>query len=283
MNTVAKPTILTVTTPERSGKTVCAMNLALTLAQLGHRTLLVDLAPMGRLTSHLVPERQSTDTAANLTLDRNRLSCSTVDGSLGQVLLGGAAAPRLVGAESWDWDLDIPDIPLQLWPWTVDSLLLERILCAEEERGKFQVLRETLLRCGSSFEYLVLDCPRVGRATVDQAVVAGDLCISPFIPGPGVADRLDDFVGTLMDFIVSDRDVHPWCFLANRVDLSAGETMESLLSVERRFPGLLLPPLVPDGAEVLLTLPHSPGVMARRRVFPRVSAEMIARIQRREA
>ena len=280
MRIETKPKILTVTTPERSGKTLCALNLAFTLAQLGHRTLLVDLDPMGRLTHELDPNPKSYNAADDLTLDRtNRLGCSTVDGSLAQVLLGGAAAPRLVGPESWECDLDIP---LQLWPWTVDSFLLERILCAEEERGRFQVLREILWRFGSSFEYVVLDCPGAGRATVDEAVIAGDLCISPFIPGPGVAERLVEFVGTLMDFIRDDREIHPWCFLANRVDFGASETMESLLSVEREFPGNLLSSFLPNASEVLLSLPRTARDLLLRRVFPRVSAEVIARLQHQD-
>ena len=109
MRIETKPKILTVTTPERSGKTLCALNLAFTLAQLRHRTLLVDLDPMGRLTHALDPNPQSYNAAGDLTLHRtSRLGCSTVDESLAQVLFGGAATPRLVGPESWERDLDNP-------------------------------------------------------------------------------------------------------------------------------------------------------------------------------
>ena len=132
------------------GKTTTAVNLSASLAQRGHKVLVVDIDPQGNATS-------------GLGLDK-----STVESSLYEVFSGQVGLDQV---------FLLSQIPT-LWvaPSSTDLVASELELSDREDRQ--YVLRKELEKISSQFNYIFFDCPpSLGLLTVNSLVAADSLLV----------------------------------------------------------------------------------------------------------
>jgi chromosome partitioning protein len=140
------------------GKTMITINLGAALAELGYRTLLVDLDPQGHLTEACsLPESTEPATLANaLLLDSGNLTAEHVDALI----------------TAWRERVDV--IPTNL-----DAFTLERQLY--RARGpEYRFLRVVeLLAASDRYDVCLIDCPPSLGVLTDNALVAAEQLLIP--------------------------------------------------------------------------------------------------------
>jgi chromosome partitioning protein len=140
------------------GKTMITINLGAALAELGYRTLLVDLDPQGHLTEACsLPESTEPATLANaLLLDSGNLTAEHVDALI----------------TTWRERVDV--IPTNL-----DAFTLERQLY--RARGpEYRFLRVVeLLAASDRYDVCLIDCPPSLGVLTDNALVAAEQLLIP--------------------------------------------------------------------------------------------------------
>jgi len=132
------------------GKTTTAVNLSASLAQRGHKVLVIDIDPQGNATS-------------GLGIDKN-----TVQKSLYDVFAGTCGLDEII----------VPSQIPTLWvaPATPDLVGSEVELNGREDR-QF-VLKNQLEQIRSQFNYIFFDCPpSLGLLTVNSLVAADSLLV----------------------------------------------------------------------------------------------------------
>ncbi len=132
------------------GKTTTAVNLSASLAQRGHKVLVIDIDPQGNATS-------------GLGIDKN-----TVQKSLYDVFAGECGLDQII----------VPSQIPTLWiaPATPDLVGSEVELSSREDR-QF-VLKNELERIRAQFNYIFFDCPpSLGLLTVNSLVAADSLLV----------------------------------------------------------------------------------------------------------
>lgn len=133
------------------GKTTTAVNLSVALAQLGHKTLLIDLDPQANATSGLGFDKRSySPNVYNVLVDLLPLEKTIKDTAVPNHYISGSSAD-LIGAE------------VEL----VSALARENRL-----RGAVSTIK-------SKFEFIIIDCPpSLGLLTIN-ALTASDKVIIP--------------------------------------------------------------------------------------------------------
>ena len=155
----AKPNILTTTGPPvvavvnqkgGVGKTTTAINLAAAMAEVGHKTLLVDLDPQANSTS-------------GLGLDPARARLNVY-----HLLTGEASVAEIVEPTSVDG--------LSLVPSHIDLAGAEIEIASVE--GREDLLRRGLSECPPGIELMLIDCPpSLGLLTLNALVAATSMLI----------------------------------------------------------------------------------------------------------
>lgn len=133
------------------GKTTTTANLAASLAELGHRVLLVDLDPQGNLTAALGLDRQAEATIAQSLLDRN---------------------------------IPMPILPVEDSPSPGMALVPSAIPLASAEAalvtklGRELRLRDQILAVADGFDFILIDTPpSLGLLTINALVAASRVII----------------------------------------------------------------------------------------------------------
>ncbi|MFI4860545.1 MAG: AAA family ATPase [Phycisphaerales bacterium JB063] len=140
------------------GKTTVSINLAATLAAMGHKTLLVDMDPQSHCALGLaVPEAQ-------------------IDRSTADLLRAGMNGELGVADITWQISRN-----LDLAPSTVSLAAVEPQLATASDRDRR--LAQVLATCADRYEYCIIDCPpSIGLLTFN-ALRAADEVIVPVETG----------------------------------------------------------------------------------------------------
>ncbi|MCA1951935.1 MAG: ParA family protein [Hyphomicrobiales bacterium] len=147
-----KPRVLTVANQKGGvGKTTTAINLGTALAAIGERVLLIDLDPQGNASTGLGIETRS-----------RRLSAYDV--LLGDTSITEAAI-----------ETDVPRVSIV--PATMDLLGAEITLAARKDRT--HRLKQAIDALGSSYSYVLIDCPPSLNLLTVNAMAAADGILVP--------------------------------------------------------------------------------------------------------
>ena len=152
------------------GKTTTAINVATSIAQAGHRVLLVDVDPQGNLTSGVGLKGQR-----------------AAGGTVYEALLSDAPAGQFV----------LPTVVENLSLMPADRNLtgaeIELVSIAERERR----LQRVLEALRADFDYMFIDCPpSLGLLTLN-ALVAADAVLIPLHCEYFALEGLAELVGTM--------------------------------------------------------------------------------------
>jgi chromosome partitioning protein len=137
------------------GKTTITINLGAALAEMGQRTLLVDLDPQGHLTEGLgLPEPETDETLAAL-------------------LLGRTTVPVQALIVSHECGVDVI-------PASINLFLTERDLV--HLRGREYRLMRVFEPLEEQYDYTLIDCPPTLGQLTDNALVAARKALVPIQP-----------------------------------------------------------------------------------------------------
>ncbi len=136
------------------GKTTVSINLASSLASLGHRTLLVDMDPQGHCAVGLaVPEEQIEQSIYDILITQSRGDDLRMSEILWQIADG-----------------------FELAPASIDLAAFEQQMSGVNE--KENCLKKVLEKCDRDYEYVVIDCPpAVGLLTFNAIRAATDIIV----------------------------------------------------------------------------------------------------------
>src|SRR5919205_4456970 len=137
------------------GKTTITINLGAALAELGFRTLLVDLDPQGHLTEGLgLPEPEGVETLAALLLGRTTVPIQTLTVT--------------------------HECGVAVIPASINLFLTERDLV--HLRGREYRLMRVFEPLEDKYDYTLIDCPPTLGQLTDNALVAARKALVPIQP-----------------------------------------------------------------------------------------------------
>jgi chromosome partitioning protein len=155
------------------GKTTTAINLAASLALLGHSILLIDCDPQANTTGGLGFRRQKPDEPQRL--------------SIYDILLGPTTVTEAT--------LSTPVEKLAIVPGS-KNLIGANIELVSAERREFR-LRDALDSVRSSYTFIILDCPPALDLLTLNALVAADGLLVPIQAEYFALEGISELIGTL--------------------------------------------------------------------------------------
>lgn len=195
------------------GKTTAAVNLAAACAEFGNRTLLVDVDPQGAATA--------------------ALGLNPGQPSLYDVLMGDAKADEAIVASAIP-NLDVLPADLDL---AGADITLPRL------PGWQTRLREALAAADSAYDLVVLDSPPGLGVLPFAALVAGDAVLIAATPAFLTLRALDHVLDTVNQAQAFTPGLRTLGIVPSIVGTRTLHRDEALAELEKRWPGLRLPPL----------------------------------------
>jgi chromosome partitioning protein len=240
-----------------AGKTTTAINLSACLAEIGYRTLVVDIDPLA-------------DATRGLGVDSHRIGPSVYE-----LLVSDNASPAQVVKSQIRPNLSL--LPAKVELYAADSEL------AHMDQREFR-LKRALDAIKQDYDFILIDCPSwLGVFTVN-ALTAADGVILPVQCEHFALDGLQQLLNTIR--LVRDR-MNPRSVLFGVVltmyDLHTKLNSEVLLEISERFPKEKFSTIITRndqlaealrlGATILEHDPRSPGALA----YKQLTEEVIAR------
>ena len=199
------------------GKTTTAVNLAASVAEAGHSTLLVDLDPQCNATVALGIPKDGSPNVYDCLSGELRLTAAALPSGL-QGLDLVPSTPDLAGA-----NVELPRIP-----------------------GSETLLREALVPVRDAYAYTLLDCPpSLGPLTVN-ALVAADRVI---VPVQTEYFALEGLAGLLDTLSLVQRELNPRLTVAGMLltmhDARTKLAQDVEREVRQHFPALVFDTVIP--------------------------------------